>query len=85
MFSEHGDVARASEGLEALAAERDALLASIEQEASALAARLDPASVTLEKLRIAPRKSDISIGRVAVAWEPWRTGPDGFPRPAATT
>jgi Skp family chaperone for outer membrane proteins len=84
VFSEHGDVARAGESLETLTAERNALLAAIEQETNALAASLDPANVALEKIRIAPRKSDIAIGRVAIAWEPWRAGPDGFPRPAST-
>ncbi len=84
VFSERGDVARAGESLESLGAERDELLKRIEQEATALTATLDPASIALEKLRIAPRKSDISIGRIAIAWEPWRNGADGFPRPAST-
>jgi Skp family chaperone for outer membrane proteins len=83
VFSEQGDVARAGESLEALTAERDALLAAIEQEAAALAASLDPAGIALETIRIAPRKSDIAVGRVVVAWEPWRAGADGFPRPAS--
>jgi hypothetical protein len=84
VFTERGDVERADESLEGLTAERDALLKSIEQEAAALAASLDPAGVALDRIRIAPRKSDIAIGRVAIAWEPWRAGPDGFPRPAST-
>ena len=83
-FGERGDVERADESLESLTAERDELLKGIEQEAGALTTSLDPASIALEKLRIAPRKSDIAIGRVAIAWEPWRAGPDGFPRPAST-
>jgi hypothetical protein len=84
VFSERGDVARAGESLESLAAERDELLKRIEQEAGALTASLDPAGIALEKIRVAPRKSDIAVGRVALAWEPWRAGPDGFPRPAST-
>jgi hypothetical protein len=84
VFSERGDVARAGESLESLAAERDELLKRIEQEAGALTATLDPASVALEKVRIAPRKSDIAVGRIVLAWEPWRAGPDGFPRPVST-
>ena len=84
VFSERGDVERADESLESLTTERDELLKGIEQEAGALTASLDPASIALERLRIAPRKSDIAIGRVAIAWEPWRAGPDGFPRPAST-
>ncbi|MGH8197663.1 MAG: hypothetical protein ACRETI_05800 [Steroidobacteraceae bacterium] len=47
-------------------------------------AALDPASIVLERLRIAPRKADTAIGGVAVAWESWRAGADGFPRPAST-
>ncbi|HEY8265410.1 MAG TPA: DUF87 domain-containing protein [Steroidobacteraceae bacterium] len=83
-FGERGDVERAGESLESLTAERDELLKGIEQEADALTTSLDPASIALDRLRIAPRKSDIAIGRVAIAWEPWRAGPDGFPRPAST-
>jgi hypothetical protein len=84
VFSERGDVARADESLESLTAERNELLGRIEQEAGALTATLDPASIALERVRIAPRKSDIAIGRIAIAWEPWRSGVDGFPRPAST-
>ncbi len=84
VFSERGDVSRADDSLEALTAERDELLKRIEQEASDLTATLDPSSIALERVRISPRKSDIAIGRIAIAWEPWRAGPDGFPRPAST-
>ncbi|HEU0226018.1 MAG TPA: DUF87 domain-containing protein [Steroidobacteraceae bacterium] len=83
VFSERGDIQRAGESLEALAAERDELVKRIEQEVSDLAASLDASQVALERLRIAPRKSDIAIGRIAIAWEPWRAGADGFPRPAS--
>jgi Skp family chaperone for outer membrane proteins len=83
VFSERGDVARAGESLESLAAERDELLKRIEQEAGSLTASLDPAGIALERIRIAPRKSDIAVGRIVLAWEPWRAGADGFPRPAA--
>ncbi|HEY7739477.1 MAG TPA: DUF87 domain-containing protein [Steroidobacteraceae bacterium] len=84
VFSERGDIERAGESLEALAAQRDELLKGIEQEAAELTASLDHAQVALERLRIAPRKSDIAVGRIAIAWEPWRAGADGFPRPAST-
>jgi hypothetical protein len=83
VFSERGDVARAGETLESLTAERDELLKRIEQDAAELTAALDPAGIALERLRVAPRKSDIAIGRIAIAWEPWRTAADGFPRSAS--
>ncbi len=84
VLGERGDVARAGENLEALAAERDALMRQIEQEVNELTASLDPSSMDLERISIAPRKSDIGIGRMAIAWEPWRASSDGFPRPAST-
>ena len=84
VFSEHGDVARAGESLESLTAERDELLRRIEQEASDLTSSLDASQIALTRIRLAPRKSDIAVGRIAIAWEPWRAGADGFPRPAST-
>ncbi len=84
VFGERGDVARAGENLEALVAERDALMRQIEQDANELTASLDPSSMDLERISIAPRKADIGIGRIAIAWEPWRASSDGFPRPAST-
>jgi len=83
VFSERGDVARAGESLESLTAERDALLRQIELDATELSTSLDAGHIALERLRLAPRKSDIAIGRIAIAWEPWRAGADGFPRPAS--
>jgi hypothetical protein len=84
VFGERGDVARAGDSLETLTAERDALLRQIEQEAGELTGSLDPARIELARISIAPRKSDIAVGRIAIAWEPWRTGADGFPRSAST-
>lgn len=84
VFGERGDVARAGESLETLTAERDGLLRQIEQEAGELTSSLDPARIELARISIAPRKSDIGIGRIAIAWEPWRAAADGFPRPAST-
>jgi hypothetical protein len=83
VFSERGDMARAGESLESLTAERDELLRRIEQEASDLTSSLDASQIALTRVRVPPRKSDIAIGRIAIAWEPWRAGADGFPRPAS--
>ncbi len=82
VFSEKGDVERAGESLELLTQRRDELAREIETEVAALQATLDPAAVTFERISVAPRKSDIAIGDVLLAWEPWRQGADGFPQPA---
>lgn len=80
---ERGDVARAGENFGALTAEREALLQQIEREAAELIAVLDPARVELVRSRIAPRKSDLAVAPLALAWEPWRIASDGLPHPAA--
>ncbi|MCU0976260.1 MAG: DUF87 domain-containing protein [Steroidobacteraceae bacterium] len=81
-YSEKGDVARADENLGVLRQRRDEQLAAIEAEAAALAAGLDASGIELERIRVAPRKSDIAVGRVLLAWEPWRVAADGLPQPA---
>jgi hypothetical protein len=82
VFGEKGDVDRAGESLEVLRQRRTALEQELESEAADLSAGLDPAAVRLETIGVTPRKSDIAIGRLALAWEPWREGADGFPEPA---
>ena len=82
VMSEKGDVARAGDSLEVLRQRRDELLRQVEAEAADLTASLDATSIALERLRVVPRKSDIAVGRVVLAWEPWRTGSDGLPVPA---
>ena len=82
VFSEKGDVARASDNVEVLREQHAALVKEVEAEAEKLAASLDAGLVALERISITPRKSDIAIGEVRLAWEPWRTGADGFPAAA---
>jgi Skp family chaperone for outer membrane proteins len=82
VLNERGDVERADENLDVLRRRREEQLAALEAEAAELAASLDPSRIELERLRVAPRKSDLAVQRVVLAWEPWRTAPDGFPQPA---
>jgi hypothetical protein len=79
VFGEKGDVDRADENLEVLRQRRAALEKELESEAAELSARLDPDSVQLETVAATPRKSDIAVGKLVLAWEPWREGADGFP------
>jgi hypothetical protein len=79
---EQQDVARAEENLAVLTQRLADLDAECEVALAAAAADFDPASLALEHLTIAPRKSDIAIGEVALVWAPWRRGADGFPAPA---
>ena len=76
---EAADVAAAVGSLRELQERAAALEAESSMELEALATRYDPASVVLEPIRVAARKSDIAIGEVALVWVPWRRGDDGFP------
>jgi hypothetical protein len=82
VFSEKGDVARAGESLEVLRERYATLVREVEVEAEKLAASLDPDSIMLERISLTPRKSDIALGDIRLAWEPWHMGADGFPAPA---
>ncbi len=82
VLSEKGDVARASDNVEVLRERHAALVKEVEAEVEKLAASLAPESIALESISLTPRKSDIAVGAIMLAWEPWRTGADGFPAPA---
>jgi hypothetical protein len=80
--SEQADVGRAEQGVEVVVQRLQALQQEAEAEAARIAAAYDTGALAIRTLRIAPRKSDIAVGNVGIAWRPWRTGADGLPAPA---
>jgi hypothetical protein len=77
-LKETQDVARAQENAAALQNELEALQAQMEQEVAALGAGADAVGEPLESCEIRPRKSDISVALVSLAWFPyWRDGRGG--------
>ncbi|MCC6630873.1 MAG: ATP-binding protein [Gammaproteobacteria bacterium] len=50
-----------------------------EAAVAALDTTLDAQTVALRSVNLAPRKTDIAVGKVMLLWMPWRTGVDGFP------
>jgi hypothetical protein len=72
-LKEAQDVARAEENLQALQKQLDDLQALMEQETAEVGAGADPLSEELEKCEVRPKKSDISVSLVSLAWFPyWR-------------
>jgi hypothetical protein len=65
-----GDVARAAENVAALAEQRAALEREIEAAVAAVKERFDPAREVLERVEVKPRKADVEVKRVALAWIP---------------
>ena len=79
---EKEDVTRAEDSVEVLQQRLADFDAECEAELKAAGAAFELESLPLERRSLAPRKGDIAIGEVALAWAPWRRGADGFPAPA---
>ena len=70
-----GDVQRAQESAEAVRQQIQALEAELEEELSARAAATDPLTEKLERISVRPKKTDITVRRVALVWRPYRGEP----------
>jgi hypothetical protein len=78
---ERGDIKRALEDLEARKRELADLEAQFEEEVATVRDSADAESLELKTVDIRPRKSDTSLGRIALVWTPWRVGKDGIAEP----
>ncbi len=78
---EREDIGRASDSVEALQEQLADLEAKFEAETDQLETAVDPASFKLAEVRVAPRKSDLAVERLALAWTPWRVDSTGLAEP----
>ena len=78
--SEHGDIARAKADLAAAQNELATLEDAFRQDATRLQ-EMDAGTLTVEEIRVAPRKADIDVDAFAVAWVPWKEEEDGTLQP----
>ncbi len=69
------DVGRATENVEALQQQLDDLEAQFHTELDSLASKVDPATIALETKTIKPKKTNISVRTVALAWAPYWQAP----------
>jgi hypothetical protein len=67
---ERGDVGRAEEGLESALTAKADLEAKLQEELAAVSAAADPTAVELETVELKPRRSDVRVKLVALAWMP---------------
>jgi hypothetical protein len=65
---ESGDVDRAEESLEVLQQRHTELENEFAQETSRLQSQFDPAGVTIDRMAVKARKSDIDVKQVALVW-----------------
>ncbi len=78
---EREDIGRAKGRVKELHTKLVDLESEFEDETTRLQDELDPASIEIEERPIRPRKSDITIGRVALVWLPFSVG-EGSVEPA---
>lgn len=81
-MGEQQDVARAKETVEALQQQLAELDAQFKAEAAALQTRIDIMNEALETIAIRPKKTDIVVQLVALAWVPYGQDAQGILTPA---
>ena len=65
------DVAQAEESVEAVQAKYDKLNQQFEEEATALLEGAAAENLKLDESSIAPKKTDVTINKLALCWTPW--------------
>jgi len=78
---EKQDVRRAEDNVQALQERLIALNDELESELEQLEERLDAQAEELETTALRPRRSDVEVRTVALAWVPHRVGENGLPGP----
>lgn len=81
-MSQSSDVGRAEESVEAIQKQLADLNAEFEAESAELASRIDPTSEALETLTIRPKKADINVQLLTLAWVPYWQDETGGREPA---
>jgi hypothetical protein len=74
---EYSDVGRAEETVEAVMAQQAELDAQFQTELKAMESSFDPANEPLETVQVRPKKSNITIESVTLAWTPYWRAADG--------
>lgn len=78
---QHGDVERAEQILADLEQEKAELESELEKELITLAEDYEVENLELEEIVVKPRKSDLNVGVVALAWTPWQVDSSGIASP----
>jgi hypothetical protein len=81
-YQQAQDVTRAKENVEALQGQIAELEAELQAEVEAIGRTTDPLSEELETISVKPRKTDVTVRTVALAWAPFRKDTAGRLTPA---
>jgi len=81
-MKESQDIGRAQDSLEAMRQQKAELEAQVQAEVSALGGALDPLAEPLDTVTLKPKRTDLSVQLVALAWAPVWTDAQGRSTPA---
>lgn len=81
-MKESGDVGRAKETVKAMQDQLAELEAEFQKETETLSERIDPATEEFETISIKPKKTNIAVHSVVLAWTPYWKNKSGELRPA---
>jgi hypothetical protein len=79
---ERTDVGRAEESVETVQQRVVELEKEFEAESEKLRVQFDESNLRIEQAPITPRKSDLSVEKIALAWTPWFVDAKGTAEPA---
>ena len=77
MSKERSDVARAAQKVDDLQQQLADLESQLQQEMDAIDLAHAPESAPLDTLEIRAKQTDMHVTELALAWVPFRRGPDG--------
>ena len=80
--NEQQDVTHATETVEAVQAQIEQLNADFAMQAAKIQESCSAEGVKLEAVNVSPKKTDITLVKLALAWTPWVEQPDGTAEPA---
>jgi len=78
---EKGDIAVAQQNAAALKQRLMDLESQFEEDVADIRNSIDPDTLELEELAVRPRKSDITISAMGLAWTPWKVDSSGIAEP----
>ena len=81
-MQQRGDVSQAGESVEALQRKHADLQAEFQAKIEEIHAALRPEALELEPLSLRPKKTDITVEKVVLAWMPYLVGAEGKLEPA---
>ena len=82
---EKEDVARAEADARKVAQDLEAMELEFQEETEAVRVKFEEGNFEIEAAPLRPRKSDIEVDPVQLAWTPWRVDGDGVAHPAFET